>query len=106
MTGLKKIFPLSFKFTKSSKDVLLGMLVYSAIAAAVTTVGIFALSLLYIPFYFIGLIPVIGWFIILPISVTVYTVAVSTVSFFATAYTYAGIAINIIAYTKSENAAE
>ena len=106
MTKLKNVFPLSFKFTKSPANLILGILLYSVVSAAVTYVVSSVISAIFTPFMLLGMIPIIGWFLILPIASTLYGIVSSAVSLFIVAYTYAGIAINIIAFVKSEDVAE
>ena len=106
MTNLKKLFPLSFKFTKSPVNLLLGALIYSGIAAVGTYVLSTVLSMIFTPLMMLGMIPIIGWFIILPTVSAVYSILLSTVTFLVSAYAYAGIAVSLVAYAKAEEAAE
>ena len=108
MTKLKKLFPLSFTFCKNPVNILLGALIYAAISVVggflITTV----FNIIVIPFTFLSLIPIIGWFIILPIFSfvsTLLTLVINAVTFLLGAYAYAGIAVAIINYVNAEEEA-
>ena len=109
MTKLKKLFPLSFKFYNSPKSLILGALIYGAIAIGVPYVITLVLNMVLTPFAFLAVIPIIGWFLILPIYsfvVAVLNIAINAVSFAIGAYAYAGIAVALMNYVKAEDTAE
>ena len=103
MTKLKKLFPLSFKFCKSPVSIILGALINAAIAAACSFIISSIFNAILTPFMLLGLIPIIGWFIILPIASFLSSVISGTVSTFFTAYAFAAIGVAIAAYAKSED---
>ena len=106
MTKLKKLFPLSFKFCENPKKLILGALIYGAIAMGIPVVLATVINMLLTPFAALACIPIIGWFIILPIYsfvVTILNIALNAVSFVIGAYAYAGIAVAVMNYVKAED---
>ena len=89
MTKLKKLFPLSFKFCENPKKLILGALIYGAIAMGIPVVLATVINMLLTPFTALACIPIIGWFIILPIYSFVTTIL--------------NIALNAVAFAKANN---
>ncbi len=76
MDALKKIFPLSFKYTKDVASLIIGILIY----IVVSVVGGILIGI-------VGLIPVIGWL-------------VAAVGGLLGLYCFAGIVIQILVFCK------
>ena len=107
MTRLKKLFPLSFAFSKNPLKLFLGILIYLVANAVVIGVLDSILSALLAPLM-IFFIPYVGWilFALLAIPVIMYVTVLNYVFTYAIAliniYTYAGIVVSFVAYAKYE----
>jgi hypothetical protein len=107
MTKLKKLFPISFKFTQSPLKLFLGILIYLVVNIVAAMVVDTVISLFMAPML-IFVIPYIGWalallflpFIIVYVTVLSYvnSIALSLLNIYVTA----GIVVSFIAYAKSE----
>lgn len=84
MDALKKIFPLSFKYTKDVANLIIGIIIY-------LVVGIVAGALITISTMLVGWIPVVGWLIGWVLGIISSLIGV---------YVLAGVVIQILAFAK------
>ena len=84
METLKKIFPLSWKYTKDVANLIIGIILY-------VVVGIVAGALIALSTLLIGWIPVIGWLVAWALGVVGSLIGV---------YVLAGIVIQILVFAK------
>ena len=84
MEALKKIFPLSWKYTKDVANLIIGIILY-------VVVGIVAGALIALSTLLIGWIPVIGWLVAWALGVVGSLIGV---------YVLAGIVIQILVFAK------
>ncbi len=84
MEALKKIFPLSWKYTKDVANLVIGIILY-------VVVGIVAGALIALSTLLIGWIPVIGWLVAWALGVVGSLIGV---------YVLAGIVIQILVFAK------
>ena len=113
MTKLKKLFPLSFVFTKNPLVLFLGILIYLVANALVIGILNFLPSLLLLPLAFFA-IPWLGWILLLILCIPVLlyigfvlllSIVLSYVGALVNIYTYAGIAVCFVAYAKDDEPA-
>ena len=107
MTRLKKLFPLSFAFSKNPLKLFLGILIYLVANAVVIGVLNSILSALLAPLVIFA-IPYLGWILLLLLFIPVilyinilnyvFTYAIALINI----YTYAGIVVSFVAYAKYE----
>ncbi len=84
MQALKKIFPLSWKYTKDVANLIIGIILY-------VVVGIVAGALIALSTLLIGWIPVVGWLVAWALGVVGSLIGV---------YVLAGIVIQILVFAK------
>ena len=84
MEALKKIFPLSWKYTKDVANLIIGIILY-------VVVGIVAGALIALSTLLIGWIPVVGWLVAWALGVVGSLIGV---------YVLAGIVIQILVFAK------
>lgn len=83
MDILKKLFPISFKFTQDAGSLIVGVLIYLVVGI----VGGFALGLIGV----LSIVPILGWILALVLGL---------IGSLLDIYCLAGIIIEVLVYTK------